>query len=240
MPGHESLIGREGLRFFGTMTASISHELKNALSIINEGAGLLEDLAAMAARGVTLDPARLVPLGEKIRRQVKRADLIIKRMNRFAHTVDADSQAVDLERLLRELCDLTERFADMRRVTLEVVAPAEPVSVDSSPFLLQNALWRCLDGVMQQVEQGERLCLEAEKTVAGACIRIRAPAPLSQNSIGGEAADDCLPALLEGLGADVALEEDCRALCIMLPRGPGLNVSNRQLQPNQSKEMSDG
>ena len=58
MPGNESVIGEEGLRFFGTMTASISHELKNALSIINEGAGLLEDLAAMSARGMALDPAR--------------------------------------------------------------------------------------------------------------------------------------------------------------------------------------
>ena len=33
-----------GLDFFGNMTASISHELKNALAIVNENAGLLGDL----------------------------------------------------------------------------------------------------------------------------------------------------------------------------------------------------
>ena len=33
-----------GLFFFGKMSASISHELKNVLAIINENAGLAEDL----------------------------------------------------------------------------------------------------------------------------------------------------------------------------------------------------
>ena len=37
------MIAREGFQFFGKMSASISHEIKNALAIINENAGLLED-----------------------------------------------------------------------------------------------------------------------------------------------------------------------------------------------------
>ena len=37
-----------GLQFFGKMTASISHEIKNVLAIINENAGLLEDLALLS------------------------------------------------------------------------------------------------------------------------------------------------------------------------------------------------
>ena len=32
-----------GLQFFGKMTASISHEIKNVMAIINESAGLLDD-----------------------------------------------------------------------------------------------------------------------------------------------------------------------------------------------------
>lgn len=39
-----------GLAFFGTTTASISHELKNALSIINELGGLMNDLLVAAYR----------------------------------------------------------------------------------------------------------------------------------------------------------------------------------------------
>ena len=53
------IIAETGLQFFSQISASISHELKNVLGIINENAGLLEDLTLMAERGVPLDPVRL-------------------------------------------------------------------------------------------------------------------------------------------------------------------------------------
>lgn len=218
MPGNESVIGEEGLRFFGTMTASISHELKNALSIINEGAGLLEDLAAMSARGMALDPARLVPLGEKIRRQVQRADLFIKRLNRFAHTIDVPRGAVDLEQMLRQACELAERFAAMREMVLEVAPPPDPVCVTSAPFLLQNVLWLCLDVAMQSIDAGQQLRLEAEKTDAGARIRIGTPSGPAWPARGAELTGGRLTALLEKLGADILFDEQKRQIAIDLPR----------------------
>ena len=45
-------IGRLQLRYFGQVSASISHELKNVLAILNENAGLLQDYAAMAEQGI--------------------------------------------------------------------------------------------------------------------------------------------------------------------------------------------
>jgi hypothetical protein len=38
-------LGRQGLQFFGKISASVSHEIKNVLAVIGENAGLLEDLA---------------------------------------------------------------------------------------------------------------------------------------------------------------------------------------------------
>jgi len=58
--------GENALKFFGKMTASISHELKNVLAIINENAGLLEDLCAMAEKGRPVDPVRIKPCPEKL------------------------------------------------------------------------------------------------------------------------------------------------------------------------------
>ena len=51
------IVTESGLQFFGKMTASISHEIKNVLAIINENAGLLEDLALMADRGAEIGRA---------------------------------------------------------------------------------------------------------------------------------------------------------------------------------------
>ena len=41
---NKNLIHKKELEFFGKVTACISHELNNVLSIINEYTGLLEDL----------------------------------------------------------------------------------------------------------------------------------------------------------------------------------------------------
>ena len=60
------MIAPEGFRFFGKMSASISHEIKNALAIINENAGLLEDLTLLAEQGRPTDPERLKKLAGSI------------------------------------------------------------------------------------------------------------------------------------------------------------------------------
>ena len=88
-----------GLRFFGKVTASVTHDVKNSLATINENAGLLTDYAAMAARGKPLDPERVNALAVRIMDQVKRADALLKNMNRFAHSVDDSLKKVDLNEI---------------------------------------------------------------------------------------------------------------------------------------------
>ena len=70
------------------MSASISHEIKNALAIINESAGLLEDFSLLAEKGRPIDPERLKLLAQSVLKQVQRADGLVKKMNRFAHSAD--------------------------------------------------------------------------------------------------------------------------------------------------------
>ena len=82
------IIAETGLQFFGKISASISHELKNVMAIVNENAGLLEDLTVMAERGKPLDPARLKLMAAAVQKQIGRADVILKNMNRFAHSFD--------------------------------------------------------------------------------------------------------------------------------------------------------
>ena len=59
------MIGEQGLKFFGKMSATISHEINNALAIINENAGLLQDFTLMAGKRVPIDLDRLHTLGGK-------------------------------------------------------------------------------------------------------------------------------------------------------------------------------
>ena len=106
---HMDLIGLSGIQFFGKMSASISHDLKNVLAVINENAGLLEDLCLMAEKGKALDPVRLKRLAGDVKNQIRRGDRIISSMNTFAHSADSESVTIDLRELLGLLVELSLR-----------------------------------------------------------------------------------------------------------------------------------
>jgi C4-dicarboxylate-specific signal transduction histidine kinase len=128
------VISETGLQFFGKMSASISHEIKNTLAIINENAGLLEDFTIMADKGIPLDPERLKSLAEKVMAQIRRANGIVKNMNAFAHSVDEPVKRVELGELVELVTMLAGRFAVMRGVALEPTRPMSPVMITTHPF----------------------------------------------------------------------------------------------------------
>jgi signal transduction histidine kinase len=170
---HMDLIGLSGIQFFGKMSASISHDLKNVLAVINENAGLLEDLCLMAEKGKPPDPARLKRLAGDVKNQIRRGDRIITSMNMFAHSADSESVTIDLRELLGLLVELSLRYASMRGVRLEIDRPSDSVTITTSPFVLLNLLWFCLDYAMTATGPGKTVELAAEKTADGARLRFR-------------------------------------------------------------------
>jgi signal transduction histidine kinase len=165
------LIGDAGLQFFGKMSASISHELKNALAVINENAGLLDDLTLMAAKGVPMDPARLKRLAEAVIKQIRRADDIVKNMNRFAHSVDEPIKAVNVVEVLEVMRELSARLAAMRSVTVDLRPSGAPLLIRTRPFFLQNVIWLCLDFAMILAGSRGAIVLSAEEEKG--VVRIR-------------------------------------------------------------------
>jgi signal transduction histidine kinase len=149
------------------MTASISHEIKNVLAIINENAGLLEDLALMADGGAAIDPQRLQNMSRAVMKQVSRADAIMKNMNRLAHSVDESIEAIDLNDLLELLVALSNRFASTRGVGIQPKRNEGPVKLRTSPFFLMNLLWLCLDFAMDAVGEDKIVELVTQKTETG-------------------------------------------------------------------------
>lgn len=155
-------IGEGGLTFFGKMSASVSHEIKNALAIINESAGLLEDLALMAEKGIPVDPQRLKSHAGKIVKQVWRADGIVKNMNKFAHSVDEPLKSIDIGEAAALVLALSGRLAAMRGVALEVCQPPAPIMIHTNPFFFQNLLFLCLDFSMDAAGSGKTVLLRIE------------------------------------------------------------------------------
>jgi len=163
--------GENALKFFGKMTASISHELKNVLAIINENAGLLEDLCAMAEKGRPVDPVRIKTAAGKVIRQVQRGDGIIRRLNSFAHSADESVCDIDLFEAIRLVSALSGRLAMMREITVELNEDAAPVVINTNPFLLETMVWCCLEYAMDAAGDEKRVGISAERLQNKAIIR---------------------------------------------------------------------
>src|SRR4030067_193492 len=92
----EKRLREKGLAFFGSITASFSHEINNIMAIIGELAGLMEDLLRVADLGHPPQLERFRRVSERIGTQVKRGEEMIKRLNRFAHTMDEPVKTIEM------------------------------------------------------------------------------------------------------------------------------------------------
>lgn len=149
----------EELRFFGMMVASAAHEWGNVLATVGESAGLLEDLACLAGRGMPLAPERLASVAATVSRQVKRGNALLSNLRRLAHSMDTSAKSVDLAEAGATMAALVGRLAAQRCVSLEA-APGPGACVTCDPYRLSRLLFLCLDYAMVD-GQGTNLHLSA-------------------------------------------------------------------------------
>lgn len=202
-------IGEGGLHCFGSISASISHELKNTLAIINENAGLLEDLSFMTGKGLPLDPARLKSIAANIGKQIQRADGIIRNMNRLAHSTDEAVKSIDLGDILVLIVALSSRFAAMKSVLLSFTPPLQPIFVTTHLFYFQNLIWLCLKEICERSGVEKEIMLSLKQQPEGATISF---SPVDIPITTGEAID-----LLDYLKAAQSLDSGNRQLLLTLP-----------------------
>jgi C4-dicarboxylate-specific signal transduction histidine kinase len=199
------ITAKTGLQFFGKVSASISHEIKNVLAIINENAGLLEDFTFMADRGKPIDPERLKAMAETVKRQIRRADEIVKNMNRFAHSTDDTVATVDLNETIKLFMALTARYAAMRSVQVDMKLPDNSTKFQTAPFFLMNLLWLCLDFSMSASGDQKRIELVAKESEKNIRIRFGRLAGLTEARLEAFPSDR-EKRLLEVLAADLTAD----------------------------------
>lgn len=204
-----------GLRFFGSISAAITHDLKNVLTIINENAGLLEDLALMADRGVSPKPDRLKLIAAKVKNQIIRGDGILKNLNRFAHTIDETFATTEMNEIIDLLLALSDRYAALHSVAIKAKYSAAPVTVKTAPFYLICLLRECLDFALDASGKSKSVEIGVQKTADGAQIRFGRLEGLMQETRAVFPAKRSAE-LLTLLGAEVLLNAANRELVVTL------------------------
>lgn len=155
METNEHMLAQGGIRYFCRMSASGTHEIKNILAIINESAGLLEDLSIMAEKGHLLSFERTRDISQRVTRQVRRADLVLKKLNQLSHSVDHSTEMADLEKTVCFVLDLGSRLVENQGVCFKVVSPEFPQGVTSNLLYLENMIWMAIDAACR-VAEGEK------------------------------------------------------------------------------------
>jgi signal transduction histidine kinase len=215
------IIGETGLQFFGRMSASISHEIKNTLAIINEDAGLLEDIVLIGSREGKIDPERVVKIAGKIRTQVQRADNIVKNMNSFSHSADEPAGNFDLDEIVKLIIALSGRFASMRGVEIEFKPTTKPVFFKGNSFLLGHIVWLFLEVAMDNVGSKKSIRISLEGEAENSLIQYRGLGSTAE-TITRHLTGYKMDTLLKELKAGFKLNENAGELIIILPRNEGV------------------
>jgi signal transduction histidine kinase len=179
------LLRERGMTFFGTITASLSHEINNVLAIVGELSGLLGDLIHGAASGRPLDAGRLAGISSRINDQVERGKQLVKRLNRFAHTVDQPVTAVSVNETMELITTLCQRFARLKKVSLETAFPEQDLVIESSSFGLMQAVQLCIDLALSACLEGTGTVIAGFDPTADGCvifITCTEPIPLDQGT----------------------------------------------------------
>ena len=155
----------EGVRFFGEMSASISHEIKNVLAIINENAGLLQDMVMMIEKGSPLSPERLVetvpihcPPGETGRSDRQGHEPLCPQ-RRSPHGDRGHWRGDSFYLRAGGAADRHQGRTHRRSR-----CPPTPVTVVTNRFFLEDLVWTCLCRAMDARAPDQTVGIVAEKT----------------------------------------------------------------------------
>lgn len=160
------------LAFFGAITASISHELNNVMSIIDQNIGLLEDILSAGADVRTINEERLQKIVVSIGKQKERGVGIIKGLNTFAHSVDDPVSKFDLGQLVNNFVKLTQRLASLKKANIESRTPDSPLLITNSSFLLQQILFICFQRALNRSMPGDVITITTSSEFSKVAIEV--------------------------------------------------------------------
>jgi len=166
---NEQLLER-GLAFFGAVTASSTHELNNVIGIVDQTAGLLQDLLIGAKDGRSVPDEKLKTIADRIEVQTKRGVMIIKRLNSFAHTTDRAETEFELNDLVDNLVAIMQRIAGLKSVRLELSTCTKPIQLCGNPFEIEQALFVIFQYVFNFMSNDKKVSVVLSESDTEACI----------------------------------------------------------------------
>lgn len=178
----QEITDQYGPAYFGRMGASISHDIKNCLAIMNENAGLMSDHLMMGQKGVPPDIERFSGIVQRIEKQIARADGIVKTLNSFSHSMDKPEQQIDLDEAVALALGLGARIIANKGIKVNHTRAADTLYVNGSLFFLLFLIWSILENAMENLASGAVLNISSmEDENKQICLSVQSEQPFAAN-----------------------------------------------------------
>jgi C4-dicarboxylate-specific signal transduction histidine kinase len=163
------LIKHKEAAFFGRITASITHEFKNILAVIQESSGLMEDILDVTENDAFPHKDRFVKSLDRIRRQIQRGIDITTCLNRFAHSPDHSPASLGLNEMAEQMIMLASRFARLKNVALESSPSDSPLVIKTDPVILEMAVFESIEILLNTIDSGGKITLSPRR-IENRCV----------------------------------------------------------------------
>ncbi|WP_319468003.1 ATP-binding protein [uncultured Pseudodesulfovibrio sp.] len=145
----------------GRLAAGVAHEINNPLAIINEKAGLINDL--FVYRDEYAHDERLLSNVKSIIGSVARCGRITKRLLSFARHIDVDMAAIRFKDLADEVIDFLRKEAEYRSISINMDIPENLPEFVSDRGKLQQIFLNLVNNAFQAMNDGGRLDISASQ-----------------------------------------------------------------------------
>lgn len=152
----------------GRLAAGVAHEINNPLAIINEKAGLLKDLVALAP-GFSYQE-RFIKHIEAILYSVKRCSTITHRLLGFARHLDVQREWIDPKALLEEVLGFLAKEAAYRNINVSMICPPHLKEIESDRGQLQQVFLNILNNAFEAVCDGGQVTIQMDLRPSGGVV----------------------------------------------------------------------
>jgi two-component system sensor histidine kinase HydH len=164
----------ERLAAVGTMTAGLSHEIRNPLNAAALQLSVLERRVRKLPepqQGALLEPLSLV------RDEIRRLDHILEDFLQFARPREFRPEPVEVEPLLRRVVDLLGSQAEARRVRLERLGPPAVSWVSGEEERLRQVLINLTLNALEATPEGGQVRVAASEDDHGVWVTVEDTGP---------------------------------------------------------------
>jgi signal transduction histidine kinase len=145
----------------GRLAAGVAHEINNPLAIINEKAGLIQDIFLL--KGMYAKDEKLLSLVGWILKTVERCGTITMRLLSFARHIDVSIEPVNVKELFDEVLGLFEKESEYRGITINADVGSDLPVIESDSGKLQQIFLNLINNALAAMDRGGILNIKVER-----------------------------------------------------------------------------